>query len=123
MEKAYSKINETVNSFVCDSGLPVYVIPKKGFDKTYAMFAANFGSVDCHFSADGNDIKIPNGVAHFLEHKMFEQPDGKDAFAVFSKYGAQANAFTSFDMTASNIFCRLFPLRILQMKMLQKSRG
>ena len=99
-KKIYTGVGETVYSYVCDSGLKVTVIPKTGFNKTYALFATNFGSVDSHFIVNGKDVQIPNGVAHFLEHKMFEQKDGSDAFAEFSKYGARANAFTSFDMTA-----------------------
>ena len=100
MATTYNNINEKVYSHICKSGLRTCVIPKDGFDKTYALFATNFGSVDSHFFVGDKEVIIPDGVAHFLEHKMFEQPDGNDAFTLFSKYGAQANAFTAFDMTA-----------------------
>lgn len=81
-------------------GLKYYVIPKEGFTKSYAVLAADFGSIDCRFEVAGERFSIPDGVAHFMEHKMFEQEDGGNAFDLFSKYGARANAFTTFDMTA-----------------------
>jgi predicted Zn-dependent peptidase len=82
-----------------DNGLHVYVLPKPGFQKTYATFATKYGSVDNHFRVEGQQsVKVPDGIAHFLEHKMFEEPEG-DIFATFSSNGASANAFTSFDQT------------------------
>lgn len=65
-------------------------------------FATRFGSIDRDFRLDGKEVHLPAGVAHFLEHKMFEDQDG-DAFAKYAKTGANANAFTSFDRT-----CYLF---------------
>ncbi len=96
----YDSIGETVLSKQCKSGLRVFVIPKEGYKKTYALLATDFGSIDRHFLLDGNEVEVPDGIAHFLEHKMFEQEDGSNAFDEFAKYGANANAYTSFEMTA-----------------------
>ncbi|MBM7586900.1 putative Zn-dependent peptidase [Bacillus pakistanensis] len=83
------------------NGLDVYILPKKGFNKTYATFTTKYGSVDNHFVPKGKDeyAKVPDGIAHFLEHKLFEKEDG-DVFQQFSRQGASANAFTSFTRTA-----------------------
>ncbi len=77
-------------------------MPKRGFVKKYAILATDFGSNDLEFVPKGecDRIRVHEGIAHFLEHKMFEQPDGGNAFDLFSKYGASANAFTNFNMTA-----------------------
>lgn len=84
------------------SGLEMYIIPKKGYSKTYAIFGTRYGSVDSEFVVPGETevTKVPDGIAHYLEHKMFDQPDGSNVFDKFSKYGGNANAFTSFNMTA-----------------------
>jgi predicted Zn-dependent peptidase len=83
------------------NGLNVYILPKKGFNKTYATFTTKYGSVDNTFVPFEKDefVKVPDGIAHFLEHKLFEKEDG-DVFQQFSKQGASANAFTSFTRTA-----------------------
>ncbi|MEK3808871.1 pitrilysin family protein [Bacillus sp. FSL H8-0547] len=83
------------------NGLNVYVLPKKGFNKTYATFTTKYGSIDNEFvPLDQKDmISVPDGIAHFLEHKLFEKEDG-DVFQDFSKQGASSNAFTSFTRTA-----------------------
>ncbi len=80
------------------SGLRVYVFPKK-MATGYAAFATKYGSVDSSFVADGKRITVPDGVAHFLEHKMFENEDGTDTFERYAKTGASANAYTSADKT------------------------
>ena len=105
IENSYLK--ETMYIGEHESGLGVFVIPKKGCVKKYATFATKFGSVNNSFVPLGEEdaITIPDGVAHFLEHKMFEQPDGSDAFGEFSKYGANANAFTSFNLTCYLFSC------------------
>ncbi|MCL2837966.1 MAG: insulinase family protein [Oscillospiraceae bacterium] len=89
------------------SGLNVYVFPKKGFSKYYAVYATKYGSIDNCFKAAGDNASttVPEGIAHFLEHKLFEQPDGSNAFDQFSVTGANANAFTSFDVTAYLFSC------------------
>ncbi len=84
------------------SGLTVLVRPMPGYSSTHVVVATRFGSIDRDFSLDGRKVHLPAGVAHFLEHKMFEDEDG-DAFAKYAKTGANANAFTSFDRT-----CYLF---------------
>ncbi|MBD7967283.1 EF-P 5-aminopentanol modification-associated protein YfmH [Paenibacillus gallinarum] len=95
----YEHLQETLYYEVMDNGLSVYVLPKPGFEKTYATFATKFGSVDNHFRVEGKEEQqVPDGIAHFLEHKMFEEPEG-DIFAKFASHGASANAFTSFDQT------------------------
>ena len=85
-----------------ENGLDVYFMPKHGFTKKYAVLATNYGSNELEFVPIGEDkkIRVNEGIAHFLEHKMFEQPDGGNAFDKFSKWGANANAFTNFTMTA-----------------------
>ena len=85
-----------------ENGLDVYFMPKKGFTKKYAVLATNYGSNDLEFIPINEKEKmvVNAGIAHFLEHKMFEQPDGGNAFDKFSKWGANANAFTNFTMTA-----------------------
>lgn len=89
------------------SGLGVFIVPKPGFQKKYAMFGTRYGSIDNTFRPLGQSEKItvPDGIAHFLEHKLFEQPDGSNAFDLFSKYGANANAFTSFTSTCYLFSC------------------
>ncbi|MFB9273545.1 EF-P 5-aminopentanol modification-associated protein YfmH [Cohnella cellulosilytica] len=98
-KQAYPKLQETLWHERMDNGLDVFVLPKPGFTKTYATFTTKYGSVDNHFTRpDGETIRVPDGIAHFLEHKMFEEPDG-DIFSKFASQGASANAYTSFDRT------------------------
>ena len=87
-----------------DSGLPIYVFPKK-LTGIYALFATKYGSVDSTFLADGVEITVPDGIAHFLEHKLFENTDGSDSFSRFSALGADANAYTSYQRTAYLFSC------------------
>lgn len=95
----YGRLQETLYHETLDNGLQVYVLPKPGFKKTYATFSTKYGSIDNHFRVEGQEeITVPDGIAHFLEHKMFEEPEG-DIFAKFASLGASANAFTSFDQT------------------------
>ena len=96
-----AKLNEKYFSFKHSSGLKVYVFPKN-LRTSYALFATKYGSLEnCFKLSDGNEfITVPAGIAHFLEHKMFENEDGKDTFELFGKIGASANAYTSFDKTA-----------------------
>ncbi|AJY76627.1 EF-P 5-aminopentanol modification-associated protein YfmH [Paenibacillus beijingensis] len=95
----YEGVEETLYHEVMPNGLNVYVLPKEGFQKTYATFSTKYGSVDNYFAVgDQPLIKVPDGIAHFLEHKMFEEPTG-DIFATFASQGASANAYTSFDRT------------------------
>lgn len=88
------------------SGLPIYIFPKK-MRNTYALFATHYGSVDNGFILEGEDeaTSLPFGIAHFLEHKMFTDENGGDALDVFSEYGADANAYTSYDKTVYLFSC------------------
>jgi len=80
-----------------DNGLRIYVVPKENVNGIYATFSTKFGSIETEFIPNGekNMIKVPLGVAHFLEHKMFEQKDEKDPFTFYSERGCDANANTS----------------------------
>ena len=80
------------------SGLRIYVIPKN-HGTGYAVFGTNFGSIDNHFVSNGEETLLPDGIAHFLEHKLFENEDGIDTFKKYAEYGASANAYTSSDKT------------------------
>ncbi len=107
-ERIYSeKIDETLLLGTHKSGLKVAIIPKKGFSKYYAIYGTQYGSVDREFIALGENEKtiLPDGVAHFLEHKLFEMADGTNAFDHFSVVGGNSNAFTSFNITAYLFSC------------------
>ena len=102
MEKQlFEQLQEELYYEKMDNGLSVYILPKRGFNKTYATFTTKYGSIDNHFKEpDAQEYsRVPDGIAHFLEHKLFEKEDG-DVFQQFSKQGAVANAFTSFTRTA-----------------------
>lgn len=86
------------------NGLRIFYFPKPGFSKTFAVLATDFGSVDESFTLDGVRYDTPTGVAHFLEHKMFEDIDG-NALQKFAATGASPNAFTSHTMTAYHFAC------------------
>lgn len=96
----YPKFNQNVYQQRLENGLLVTMIPMEGFHKTYAVLSTEFGSIDNAFVPAGKEelLTLPDGVAHFLEHKMFEKAD-HDAFDLFGKLGADANAFTSFTQT------------------------
>lgn len=97
----FKQLNETLFHEKLENGLDVYILPKQGFNKTYATFTTKYGSIDNDFVPLGEQeyTRVPDGIAHFLEHKMFEKEKG-DVFQQFSKQGASANAFTSFTRTA-----------------------
>ncbi|MGN1120731.1 MAG: EF-P 5-aminopentanol modification-associated protein YfmH, partial [Eubacteriales bacterium] len=100
--KTNASIDERYYATKHKSGLEVYVIPKK-MTTAYAIFGTKFGSIDNHFITGGRELVLPDGIAHFLEHKMFENEDGTDTFARYAKTGANANAYTTFERT-----CYLF---------------
>ncbi|EGP5120569.1 EF-P 5-aminopentanol modification-associated protein YfmH [Enterococcus lactis] len=97
----YEQINETLYHEVLPNGLTVYLLPKNDYHKTYGLFSTNYGSIDNEFIPYGEKekVKVPDGIAHFLEHKLFEKEDG-DIFQLFGQQGASANAFTSFTKTS-----------------------
>lgn len=86
------------------SGLSVYILEKPQYNSAYAIFGTKYGSIDNCFSVDGEKCEVPEGIAHFLEHKLFESEDG-DAFTKYAETGAYANAFTSFDKTCYLFSC------------------
>src|SRR5699024_8456789 len=97
----YPSIDERVLTKTLPNGLQVYIIPKQEVTKSYAVFMTDYGSVHRSFiPIDGEEeITVPDGIAHFLEHKLFEKED-RDVFTDFLQNGASPNAFTSFTKTA-----------------------
>lgn len=95
-------LQETIFHEKLDNHMDVFFMEKKGFNKKYAVMATNYGSNDLRWISPhtGREIAVHEGIAHFLEHKMFEQPDGGNAFDKFASIGASANAYTNFNMTA-----------------------
>lgn len=104
MSKLWTALRERMEERTLENGLRVCYLPKEGFSKTFAILATNFGSVDASFTIDGERHDTPAGVAHFLEHKMFEDEDG-NALQKFARTGASPNAFTSHTMTAYHFSC------------------
>ena len=100
----YPALEETVCREVLPNGLTVLVVPRPGFRKKLAYFVTDFGSVHRCFTLDGKHYEAPQGVAHYLEHKMFDMPWG-EVSADFAALGANPNAFTSYDMTAYYFSC------------------
>ena len=100
----FANIGETLYTGTLGNGLRIVVVPRPGFMKKYAFFAANYGGAVRNFSVDGRRVETPEGVAHFLEHKMFDMPWG-NALGVLSASGAQPNAYTSDFITAYHFEC------------------
>lgn len=96
---SYPRLDETLYRQTLPNGLTVLVVPKPGFTGKCAYFVTDYGAVHTGFTLDGVHYDAPAGVAHFLEHKMFDLP-GRDVSAEFAAMGANVNAFTSYDMTA-----------------------
>lgn len=86
------------------NGLNIYIYPKKGYNSKYVVLGTDYGSINRKFKKDNEIIDIPDGTAHFLEHKLFEDEDG-DAFQKYALTGASANAYTSFDKTCYLFSC------------------
>ena len=98
-------LGESYSLTVLPNGLRVYIAEKPKFNTSYAIFGTKYGSIDTEFSRNGGEFTaVPEGIAHFLEHKLFESEDG-DAFSKYAKTGAYANAFTSFDKTCYLFSC------------------
>ena len=87
-----------------ESGLKIYILEKPLYNSAYAIFGTKYGSIDNVFSVNGEQTEVPEGIAHFLEHKLFESEVG-DAFTRYAETGAYANAFTSFDKTCYLFSC------------------
>ena len=105
MEKVYyPEVGETLYKTTLSCGLPVAVLPRPGFTKKLCYFVTDYGSIHTAFTADGRSCTAPAGVAHYLEHKLFDMP-GRDITEEFAALGAIPNAFTSYDMTAYYFSC------------------
>ena len=104
MTREYPRIGETVFEEVLDNGLHVFVFPKPEFGKSYAFFATRYGGMDTRFRLGDKWLDTPMGIAHYLEHKMFDTPDG-NALQTLSAAGASPNAFTSTDITGYHFEC------------------
>ena len=100
----YERLGEDLYSAVLPNGLKVYVVPRPGFSRKRAYFVTDFGSVHQDFELEGEKYHVPGGIAHYLEHKMFDLP-GRDVSAELAALGASVNAFTSYDMTAYYFSC------------------
>lgn len=96
----FSIVKETLWTKVLPNGLTICAIPKPGFAQSFAAFCTNYGGAMRRFTVDGRQVDTPAGVAHFLEHKMFDMPDGTNALGTLSAMGASPNAWTSDSMTA-----------------------
>ena len=96
----YPELDETLYTRVLENGLTVAVVPRKGFTKKLAYFVTDYGSIHTDYVLEGKVHKAPAGVAHYLDHKMFDLPGKRDVSAEFAEMGAMTNAFTSYDMTA-----------------------
>lgn len=101
----YPELDETLYTDTLENGLQLRVVCRKGFSKKMAYFVTDYGSVHTDFTLDGESFQAPAGVAHYLEHKLFDMPGGRDVSEEFAALGASVNAFTSFDMTAYYFSC------------------
>ena len=100
----YPKLGEKVYRETLSNGLTVEVVPRPGFSRKLAYFVTDYGSIHRFFELDGKSYEVPAGIAHYLEHKMFDLP-GRDVSAELAELGANVNAFTSYDMTAYYFSC------------------
>lgn len=100
-KKYYPTVGETLVTKTLANGLRVFLVPRPAYHQTYAMLAVNYGGIDVRYQPAGTSemVEDPEGIAHFLEHKMFEKED-HDAFDLFGQTGASANAFTGATSTA-----------------------
>ena len=100
-EKYYPAVKETLYQATLKNGLTVTLLPKNDFNEVYGVATVQVGSVDTKFTArNGKKEEYPSGIAHFLEHKLFERENSEDIMAAFTKLGADSNAFTSFTNTS-----------------------
>ena len=103
-EFQYPKLGERMYRETLSNGLTVVVVPRPGFSRKLAYFVTDYGSIHRFFELDGQEYEVPAGIAHYLEHKMFDLP-GRDVSAELAELGANVNAFTSYDMTAYYFSC------------------
>ena len=106
MEKTtYSRLQETVYRKRLPNGLTVIVVKRPGFTKKLCYLVTDFGAIHTDFTLDGKHWQVPAGIAHYLEHKLFDMPGDWDVTAAFAALGAIPNAFTSYDLTAYYFSC------------------
>ena len=103
--RKYPRLGEQIYWDTLPNGLTLAIVPKKGFSRKMAYFVTGAGSMHRKFSKNGRIWEAPMGVAHFLEHKLFDMPGGRDITEEFAALGASVNAFTSYDMTAYYFTC------------------
>ena len=100
-EKFYPAVKETLYQATLKNGLTVTLLPKNDFNEVYGVVTVQVGSVDTEFTArNGKKEEYPSGIAHFLEHKLFERENAEDIMVAFTELGAESNAFTSFTNTS-----------------------
>ena len=106
-KEEFKSIEEVLYTKKMSNGLTVFINKKTGFNKIYSSFVTNFGTYDIKFMPIDSDeyVEVPYGVAHFLEHKMFEMPNGIDASNLFFELGADSNAYTDYNTTAYIATC------------------
>ena len=92
--------NELIYSEILDNGLEIIILPNKNIEDTFVTFTARYGGCNFRFKLNNKYMKVPNGIAHFLEHKMFEQKDGMDPFSFYNLNGTYCNAFTNYYNTS-----------------------
>ena len=102
--KFYPQVGETLYKATLPSGLKLVVLPRPGFAKKLCYLVTDYGAIHRDFEMDGQKYSAPAGVAHYLEHKLFDMP-GRDITEEFATLGASPNAFTSYDMTAYYFSC------------------
>ena len=97
-----NRVQEKVYIEKMENGLTVMIFPRKNIQKKYIIWGTKFGSIDNHFISpeDTEETEVPDGIAHYLEHKLFEQENGKNSLDVLSSLGVDANAYTSNSLTA-----------------------
>ena len=100
----YPEVGETLYKTTLQNGLQILILPRSGFTKKLCYFVTDYGAIHTSFQINGADYTAPAGVAHYLEHKLFDMP-GRDITAEFASLGASPNAFTSYDMTAYYFSC------------------
>ena len=101
---SYPRLNETLYTQRLENGLTVCTSRRPGYRKAYAFFAVDYGGMDCCYTLDGQRCQSPEGVAHFLEHKLFDMPEG-NVLQTLTANGASVNAFTGSCMTAYHFEC------------------
>ena len=101
----YPELDEICYRDVLENGLTVAVVKREGFTKKLAYFVTDYGAIHTDFTLEGKEYHAPAGVAHYLEHKLFDMPGQRDVSAEFASLGAMTNAFTSYDLTAYYFSC------------------